>query len=421
MKTKTSSLIQVAITANILEWYDFSISGFLAIVLGQLFFSGHDAFAAIIKSFSVFAASYLMRPLGSMAYGYLGNKRGPGVALQSATLMMAIPTVLMGLLPTYREIGHAATVLMVLLKLLQGFAAGGEFPLSAYFVATHAAQDEKGRMSSLVHVGGSCGILLASFCAFLLGSLFTHHEISRWAWRIPFLLSIPLALAILKLRSGMIDGQRVPCDDHRKYEVRLKVPAIAFIRGALLVASMEVGFYTLLVWLPNYAEIFLGYSSFDAHLSNTLALIIYTLTILASGFFSRYIEYKNILVVCLSLIVILAYPLFVLLLQIHAFALLLSIQGVFSVLYGAIGGVILITLYNLFKNNGGSFGLAVTFTLPTALFGGTAPLVCSYLVHRTHYLIFPAFYIAFFSLFALPVAWGLKSPEAIIQTGPATA
>ena len=407
MKAKSSSLINVAITANILEWYDFSISGFLAMTLGGLFFAKHDALTAVIKSFSVFAVSYLMRPLGSMAFGYLGNKRGASVALQWSTLLMAFPTIFMGLLPTYQDIGYFATMLMLMFRLVQGFAAGGEFPLSAYFVASQAPGNNKGRLSSLVHVGGSFGVLLASFVVFLVGSLFADSDIARWAWRIPFLLGIPLFFIVWKIRSGMIDTPPAERQTSRQNKITWSSGWSDFIRGSLLVASMEVGFYTLLVWFPNYVEIFLHYSRFDAHLSNTLALIIYTATILASGFLSSYVAYKKILLACLVSIVVSAYPLLAVLLHTHTFSRLIGVQFIFAILYGSIGGVILFALYQLFKDKGQSLGLAVTFTVPTALFGGTAPLVCSYLVRQFHNLSLPAFYVAAFCVIALPAAFSL--------------
>jgi len=420
MKNQPVSLDHIAITANVLEWYDFSISGFLAIVLGQVFFPGHDALMAITKSFSVFALSYLMRPFGSMAFGYLGNKRGPGVALQCSTLLMAIPTVFMGLLPTYQGIGYSATLLMLMLRLMQGFAAGGEFPLSAYFVASRAADHKKGRLISLVHVGGSFGVLLASLVAFLLSSLFDERAIQNWAWRVPFLVSIPLFLVVLRIRSGISDHQPLQNETSAQHHINVAGSLSAFFRGALLIASMEVGFYTLLVWLPNYLEIFVHYSRFETRLSNTLALIVYTAAIFASGYLSVCIAYRRILIACLLAIAALTYPLFAALLHIHVFWVLLDVQFVFAMLYGGIGGVVLFALYKLFEDQGRSFGLATTFTLPTAVFGGTAPLVCSYLVRRFHDLNLPAFYVALFCLFALPAAFSLNDRPTDLRDMAAT-
>jgi len=408
MKPKANSLKHVAVTANMLEWYDFSISSFLAITLGRLFFAGDDDFTAIVKSFSVFAVSYLMRPLGSMFFGYLGNRRGTGFALQWATLLMAIPTILIGLLPTYRDIGYTATALMVAFKLIQGFAAGGELPLSAYYVASRSTCQKQGIMTSLVHAGGAFGVLLASLIAFLLGNLFSRSQIEGWAWRIPFLLGLPVLLIILNIRKGMIAGD-VPLRVNRKKIERFSTTRMkVFVQGALLVAAMEVGFYTLLVWLPNYAEMFLGYSRSDARLSDTLALVCYIAAILTGGFFTKYIGHKEILLSSLCSITVLSYPLFVVLLQFHAFSLLLSVQCLFALLYGSIGGVIMVVLYKLFEDNSKSFGFAITFTLPTALFGGTAPLVCSYFVRESHWLSFPAFYVALFCVLALPAAFRLS-------------
>jgi len=406
---KTTSLAHVAVTANILQWYDFSISAYLAIALGPLFFGGHDDFTALIQSFSVFAVSYLMRPLGSMAFGYIGNRTNPGVALRWSTLLMAIPTVFIGLLPTYRDIGHTATILMVTLKLIQGFAAGGELPLSAYYVVSHADPQKKGLLSSLVHAGGISGLLLASLLAFLLSSLFSSQEIEHGAWRIPFLLGIPFFLVISKIRGGIIANGQISTAHHENNKTSKPKNLKAFFRGALLVTAMNVGFYTLFVWMPNYTEFVLKYSHFDAHLSNTLAMIGYIGATIGSGFFSRFVNYKKILITSLWSISVLVYPLFMLLQDIHAFPLLFSIQCIFALLYGPIHGVIWLVLYDLFKDNWKNFGFSITFTLPTAIFGGTAPLICSYLVGQLHYLDFPAFYLTFFSLIAIPAAYGLNS------------
>jgi MHS family proline/betaine transporter-like MFS transporter len=202
-----------------------------------------------------------------------------------------------------------------------------------------------------------------------------------------------------------------PAVQNNQERVPILINASGFIRGALLVAAMEVGFYTLLVWLPNYAQVSLQYSHFRAHLSNTLALGCYIVAMLTGGLLSGYIPYKKILMVCLSLATILVYPLFAALLHAQSFALLLSVQCLLALLYGNICGVIMVILYDLFKDQGKNFGLAITFTLPAALFGGTAPLVCSYFVGHGHSLVFPAFYIALFGLLALPAAYGLKEED----------
>jgi MFS transporter, MHS family, proline/betaine transporter len=223
---KTTSLAHVAVTANILQWYDFSISAYLAFVLGPLFFGGHDDFTALIQSFSVFAVSYLMRPLGGMAFGYLGNRQNAGVALRWSILLMAIPTVLIGLLPTYRDIGYTATILMVTLKLIQGFAAGGELPTSAYYVMSQADPLKKGLLSSLVDAGGISGLLLASLLAFLLSGLFSNQQIEHWAWRIPFLLGIPFFLLVSKIRSRIIVNEPISaqrCENNKITDPKIQM------------------------------------------------------------------------------------------------------------------------------------------------------------------------------------------------------
>ncbi len=415
------ALIHIAITANLLEWYDFGVYGFLAYAMGQVFFPVHTPYAALTASFSVFAVSYLMRPLGSLVLGLIGDRRGAGVALRISTLLMALPTVFIGMLPTYSRVGWYAPLLLVVLRFVQGFAAGGEFPISAYYVAARASVRQRGRLGALVHVGGSCGILLAAFIAFILDAAFGETAINDWAWRLPFLLGAPLMWIVLRIRRAML----VTCDAPDTAVTKPLAPSLeTLVAGISLVAALEVGFHTMLVWFPGYVQFTLNYSSSEAHASNTFALLCYTLAILASGFASTFVPYRKILLAALLATTCCIYPLFIVLARFHDFVLLMAVLLSFAVLYGCIGGVLLVTLYDLFQRHGRCLALSIAFTLSAPIFGGTVPLICSYMTGGLHLAYFPALYVNLFCLLSLPAAYRLfKSPvpqpiEPLILLGP---
>ena len=413
-RQRPQALIHIAVTANLLEWYDFGIYGFLAYAMGRVFFPVHSPYAALTASFSVFAVSYLMRPLGSLVLGIVGNRRGAGLALRISTLLMALPTILIGLLPTYDQVGWYAPLLLIGLRFIQGFAAGGEFPISAYYVAERAKTHRRGSVSALVHVGGSCGILLAAFIAFILDAALSQRAILEWAWRLPFLLGAPLMWIVLRIRREMLTtGHTSGATTAQVHAPSLRT----LIAGVSLVAALEVGFYTTLVWFPGYVQFTLNYSRWEAHASNTLALLCYTLSILASGFASSFVPYRKILLSALLATGCGIYPLFAVLVRFHDFALLTAVSLSFGVLYGSIGGVLLIALYGLFQDHGRCLALSLVFTLSASIFGGSAPLICSYMVGHLPQTQCLGLYLAFFCVLALPAAYGLFKVQTPLPVG----
>lgn len=161
-KTVTQSLLKVSLVANIFEWYEFSIYSYLATTFGQLFFKSTHPTIALIQSFALFASSYFMRPIGALFFGTLGDKTSPNNALHYSLVIMATPTVLIGLLPTYDQIGSLATLSLIILRLVQGFGAGGELPVSGCWIFEQSSIQKRGILCSTTIVGASAGVLLSS-------------------------------------------------------------------------------------------------------------------------------------------------------------------------------------------------------------------------------------------------------------------
>jgi MHS family proline/betaine transporter-like MFS transporter len=181
-----SSRFKVALSSmagNMLEFYDFYLYGTFASILAGLFFPSYDATAALIASLGTFAAGYLMRPIGAVVFGHLGDRLGRKRALTLSIFFMAIPTLVIGLLPTYHTIGIFAPIILFSCRLLQGVCAGGEYNGAAIFTIEHMKKDQDGFAGSLMSVSGGGGGLLATF----LGALFMHPSMPSWSWRIPFI------------------------------------------------------------------------------------------------------------------------------------------------------------------------------------------------------------------------------------------
>lgn len=411
MRRRFDPVLKIAFTANTVEWYEFSLTAFMALEIGRLFFPVSSDKHALMLSFLVFASSYLARPFGSLFFGLLGNRRGTGAALKLSLLGMAIPASLIAFLPTYQTAGYVATILLLLLKVMQGFCAGGEMPLTGYYVSLNAGSRNRGLYCALVTGSGFIGMLLASGTIFALPYL--TESLRRWAdtsdtpisgyvpdaWRWPFLLCIPLSILIYFLRSSIaVDG---------KQQTRLVSQprtATPLVQAFILVAFLEIAIYALFVWMPSYLHTYLGISSADARLSNVMALVILFASMVASGYASRFIDASRLVVVGIASLVIGTYPLFCVLRE-GGFVAVVAAQAAFAIMTGCMGGVIFVVLPDLLKRNWGNFGMAVTYSFATALFGGTAPVVCAYLIQVTGLLSAPAIYISASGLLAAPVAY----------------
>ena len=181
-----SRAIVAGAAGNVMEWYDFSIYGYFAAIIGRNFFPTGDRTTSLIAAFGVFAAGFFMRPLGSILFGYIGDKKGRKLALTISVGMMAVPTFLIGVLPTYQQIGLWASLSLVLLRLLQGLSVGGEFTTSAIFLVEGSAARRRGFLGSFAPLGASAGTLLGSAIGAAVTTLLGQASIDSWGWRVPF-------------------------------------------------------------------------------------------------------------------------------------------------------------------------------------------------------------------------------------------
>lgn len=419
MNNPSFQTIRVGLVANILEWYEFSIYAYLVTIMAQLYLpAGDQSIIALIRAWGAFSFSYLARPFGSFFWGYIGDKKGYSYSLRASLLTMAIPTVLIGLLPTYTDIGIAATLALFVLRFIQGFAAGGELPISACYVFETAPSKWRGLLCSTVSLGSGIGFLLGSATCSILYHSFSTEAILNGLWRIPYLLSIPMTIWIFFMRRSINQvtvtqpSENKLFDIAEQWRVFKKLIQSGMIPLILIVGFMEVCYYTLILYLPSYLTECFGIAQPTAQMINTIALTIYMPCLLLAGYLADRITYKRLLILHAIGIVALIYPLFTLL-QSDSIWILIAVQVLFAYLVSGLGGVMMQALGSAYPETIRCSGMSVTHTIAATLFGGPTPLFCTWLIHKTGIVLAPALYMLVFGLLAVLILFRLPSENAM--------
>jgi len=401
----TKQIFLIGFLGNVAEWYDFSIYAYFATQIGQDFFNVQSEVVALIQAFFVFSMSYLARPFGSIFFGYLGDKLGRKVVLNNSLLIMAIPTLLIGLLPTYNTLGVIAPCLLIALRLIQGFAAGGELPISACYLYEISPEHKKNFFCSFIFASSMFGVLLASFVAMLTTTIFPQDITQNWGWRIPFFLGFVMFFFIIWVRKNVVET--LNCTSNKKQQSRLKNllnHKMAILHIICLYAFIQTTFYLIFVWMPSYLQVFLNVDKKIGLVSNSIGLTVLIIFTLFFGFIADYIKPRRLIIFSLLSIAILAYPLFYLLISRDPFSIIMA-QMAFAICLGAIDGVMIPIMGRIFMSNVRCLGIGLSSTLASAIFGGLAPTVCSYLIKQTNYMMWPATLLVLVGVVALPSAF----------------
>jgi MHS family proline/betaine transporter-like MFS transporter len=402
-KTETSPINKRSLIAgfvgNILEWYDFTVYGFFATVIGAQFFPEEDKIVQLIAAFGVFAAGYLMRPIGGVIFGHIGDKYGRKKALMISVLLMAIPTTLIGFLPTYVNIGWYSAALLVTLRLLQGLSVGGEFTGSISFLVEKAPKGKRGFYGSWSTFGVFGGMLLGSGIASLITGLLSTEQLHDFGWRIPFLFGAVIGIIGIYLRKRM--GADAYYDKIKKEHTSTKTPLAEFwadykmqaLKIILLSWAFGVSVYLIFIFLPSYLHTFHDVKLEDALSAHTIAIIVLMLIIPLFGFISDKIGRKKVLFMSLIGFAIFTYPLFALMFE-NTFMAILIAMLVFSVFEAMFQAVIPALMTESFPTSIRYTGLSISYNVSLALFGGTTPLVCTWLIKVSGGNVWmPAYYL----------------------------
>lgn len=399
--TKQGKNFAAAFIGTALEFYDFALFGLLAPVFSQLFFPKEDPIAALIASYCIFAAGFLIRPLGGVVFGYVGDTFGRKKAMLISIVVMMIPTSLIGFLPTYGQIGLLAPIMLALCRLFQGLCAGGEFSGAAIFVIEHAAENKKYFSGSLVTASSVVGMLAASSMA----SLCALETMPDWGWRIPFILSIPVGWLGFYIRRNTQETTAFNNAQKNKIIKEQTFFSIFQYNFLSLLITFGIGsfigvlYYVPFVFMGHYHTLVTTLSVSTTLFIITLGLVIYMLCICLAGYMADKFSPQKVMLTTVLTTAVLSYPAFLLIISGEY---LFVIQGelILAVLAGMFVGPANGLTASLFDVKGRCRGVSFSLSLGISLFGGLTPVFLVYIINQTQLLMWPAVWMIFGSLIA---------------------
>ena len=383
---------------NVLEWYDFGVYGYLVPTLSVLFFPNDKPLVSLLVTFAVFGVGFVMRPIGSILFGVYGDRYGRRKALSAVIFLMAFSTFAIGFLPTYAEVGIVAPILMVLIRLLQGLSAGGEWGGSTAYIVEFAPEGRRGFLGSWQQVGVGGGFLLGSLTAALLNNALDKEALLAWGWRVPFLLGITVGLIGAYLRWRLDDTPK-----YSELEESHNVATAPFIetfrehtRDIFLAFGITLhntaAYYIALLYMSGYMSSAGGLPRMTALWISTGCLAIFVALLPVSGWLSDRVGRKPLLITsCLGYIV-LGYPFFLLAgsgsAALAFLALLLMV-----ILLASYSGAAVALYAEIFPTRVRYTALSLPYNIAVAIFGGFAPFIATFLIEVTGSKQAPALYV----------------------------
>lgn len=406
-KLNTRLAISATLLGNTLEWYDYATYGFLIPIFSQIFFVSTSTFSALLQSLFIYAIGSISRPIGGIIFGFIGDRWGRKTSLISSILFMTAPVFIIGLLPTYAQIGLAAPLILAFMRFLQGVAAGGEFPVIAVFLVESSPLRSRGFFGSFVFLGVALGILIGGMDYILIDFTFPLKAIYDWGWRIPFFLGTLLGFLTFFLRRKLHEthlyqesrsASEISKDPLKKLFTKYKKPLLVLFGIEVLEC---IAFNVIVTFLMVYLHHFLHLSFKSALLLNTFLLLLLLIFIPLMGKTANRWGCRTVALSAAIGFLLFSYPLYFLLNQPSLISKGCAIFGLTLLLSSYLAP--LPTLFSdLFPTSVRCTGFGMGFNLTIGLIGGNMPLIAFYLIDKFQNPLLPAYCLMIGALFSLP-------------------
>ena len=420
-------VIAAASIGNFVEWFDFAAYGFLATILTREFFPSGDPTVGLLKTFAVFAVAFAFRPLGGFFFGVVGDRIGRKRTLAVTILLMAGATTLIGLLPTYASIGYWAPLLLTTIRCVQGFSAGGEYAGACAYVMEHAPRRRRAFFGSFIPVSTFSSFACAAVVAYALESSLSTSAMIDWGWRVPFLTAAPVGLIGVYLRVNLhetpaflaLAGKKEVA--HAPLIETLRSQSRNILKLGAFISVTALSFYTFTTYFATYLQVAGHLSRGTSLLVTVLALCFAAASCPLAGWLSDRVGRRTTIASACIFIIASVYPAFALG---GSGDLSRSLLGVALLAVGAVicGVVTAPLLSEVFATKTRYTASAITYNLAYTIFGGTAPLVATWLISKTGTNLSPAYYLMAVAIFAMIGGLSLRetSKTALEEAGAAT-
>lgn len=408
---------------NLLEWYEFAIYAYMAPIIGPLFFDTSDSTTAILATFSIYALAFFLRPVGAIVFGRWADRVGRRTSLVWIISLMTLATTLIGLMPTYAVIGIWAPILLTLFRIVQGLCSGGEMGGAVSLMVESAPEGKRGLYGSWSFAGTTLGYVLGGGVATVLATVYSSEELISTGWRIGFLLAAPMGIIILYLRMSIdetpyfkeisdpahgIPVHGAPVVSHAPTPpAAAQHPAIVLLISVGIVVVWNAVGHVFMVGMPTFLKHFYGMSFKDSYLLALVTGLVAALTMPFFGALSDKVGRKPILVTATTGVLVLSYPLYFMMGA--GFNLSILALATAGLLIGMLGGPMPALLSERFRTRNRATGVALSYALGVAIFGGTAPFAVTWIANATGDPLAAAYYTigcAVVSLVALSFAQG---------------
>lgn len=408
--------LAAASSGNVLEWFDFTVYGFLAPIIGKAFFPADDPVASTLSAFAALAAGYLARPLGSVIFGHVGDRIGRKTALIVSVVMMGVASLAIAVLPTYQTIGLAAPAILVLIRIIQGFAVSGEYTSSGVLVVELAPPGRQHTAGSTIAFAMMIGCMIGSGVPAGVSAVLTEAQMADWGWRIPFAFGALVALTSLVLRLGLMESLPDPDEDVKELPVItvFRDHWRAVCRILILLAPIMILYFVIFVYASSFLTAQMHDPSSTLLEFSTANLLVAALLVPPIGWIADKVGSRPVFFVGAVLMIVTAIP-FWSMMQSENLDVVFWGQMGFSAINSAGWALSVSTLATMLPAAVRCSGVSVAYNTGAAVFGGCTPLILTYLFTRTGDDFLPAYYVLITAILSLVVIIGMPSREREIS------